>query len=333
MSKKKPNKIKIDRRFPIVAIPVVYNKNPEQPSIGLASYNYEVVDPVTGISQAVNVSFDLISRISAANALLLFGFTSPSLREKPGLTWPDKWKYLNANQLKDLEAANLPVLKKTQILTQSIQIETFVRYIYYPNDIQIFFDSWIEVLWQEFVIETELRRYHRQSEKGRQNAILSGQPNAITLQNADTWIPLENCIVRLRSIWERIHKSIVPLYFTGKEAPETTDKVYWKNIDKNAKKLLNASQMPYYDLLTHAILDTFKDPLKDMRDALIHKLSHRPTGLVPASNASTILPNTVNGLYQMVLNERSRCREAILIFVATTRLKTPPNKEISTLVP
>ena len=328
--KTKLSELAIERSLPIVAMPLTYARNTDTPSVQKADYTYEILSPDTGLAVAIHMSFDLLSKISAANGLLLYGLENPRLPDVPSSTWPQQWKYLTQEQLDQLEQSGLPVKSHSYILTESLQIASFPQTLYFPKEISTFFDSWIEIIWQEYVIETELRRFQELQKKGQPNAIVINQPNEINLQNADTWIPLENCVVRIRSIWERIHKTIVPIYFTGNEAPESAAN-YWKDLDIQIGKMLNQNQLPYYELLRQAVLETIQaSSLKSMRDALIHKLSHRPIGVVPASIPSTSsLPKTVDELHELVLTERSRYREALVLITAIMRAKTPPNNEVT----
>jgi hypothetical protein len=80
-----------------------------------------------------------------------------------------------------------------------------------------------------------------------------------------------------------------------------------------------------YEALYKSIRDTETSPLKSVRDALIHKLSYRPTGVFPTSSPDASLPRTVSELQQLILEERSRIREALIIMAGIIRAKTPVN--------
>lgn len=321
------SQLKVDKRISIASIPVIVDPNrPVAERVRPASFTYEIVNPNTNLTVVVHIPHELLSKISAARALLLFGFENPRLPESPGDTWPHQWTYLNETQLNKLDKSGLPVLKQNHILTESLQIGSFAEGLYFSRGIEAFFDSWIEIIWQEYVIEQELRRYQELHKHG-QPVVTIDQPNEINLQNAETWIPLENCVVRIRSIWERLDKHIIPLYFTGNIA-DTTKKQYWRNLDTEARKLLNQDQLSLYELLLQCIDDMKKSALKGIRDALIHNLSHRPTGVVPpGSTSAPSLPRTVEDLYQLVKVERSRVREALILMAAVIRAKTPVNRQ------
>lgn len=324
--------LKIDRRMPIVALPVSYNPDDPKFGIKLVQQTYEIVDPDSGIAVAVHVPLEILSKLSAAKALLFFGFENPRLPDIPKSTWPETWKYLSLIQLDQLQEFGLPVKSQSHILIECLHIDSFGATLFYPKGIQTFFDSFVEIIWQEYVVETELRRYRTLKKKGQPTTVTIDQVNEINLQNADTWIPLENCVVRIRSMWERIHKTLIPIYFSGNEAPETTSGTYWQDLDSQIRKLLNKDQLPFYEKLHQATVEIQKSLLKDMRDSLIHKLSHRPIGVLPAkSGSASNLPNTVDDLYQLVMTERSRFREALILMTAIMRYKTPLNKEITAM--
>jgi hypothetical protein len=329
-SKKKLSDLEVDKRLSIVGIPVTFN--PEAPlseRIKPASYDYEIIHPNTGLTVVAHISTEMLSKLSAAKGLFLFGFASPRLPDVPKSTWPAQWQYLAAEHLEKLEASGLPVLSQDYILTESLQIDSFFRGLYYSQNIVLFFDSWIEIIWQDYVVEQELRRFQELAKTG-QPVVTIEQPNEINLQNAETWIPLENCTVRIRSMWERMHKHIIPVYFTGNPAPNTTDAQYWKKLDAAARSMINNEQLPLYEMLYKAIRDTENSPLKSVRDALIHNLSHRPTGVLPTSSIpDASLPRTVGDLQQLISEERSRIREALIIMAGIIRAKTPINNMVA----
>ncbi|MCA9925091.1 MAG: hypothetical protein KC421_22110 [Anaerolineales bacterium] len=329
-NKNNPSQFTIDKRLPIVGIPVNYD--PQEMNLNkimIANLNYEITNPGSNVATVANISTEILSKISTAKALFRFGFENPRLVDTLKDTWPQQWTYLEQQQLEELEKSGLPVISQSYILSEGLQINSFGEGLYYSENIPAFFDAWIEIFWQEYVVEQELRRF-QELDKG-QPTVTINQPNEINLQNAETWIPLENCAVRIRSMWERLHKHIVPIFFSGNSAPETTDRTYWRNLDATIKSMLNSDQLLLYTLLFQAIRNMEDSPLKNLRDALIHNLSHRPPGVLPTDDDSSnpSLPTTVGDLHQLVLEERSRLREALIIMAAIIRKKTPPNKEVS----
>ncbi len=99
--------------------------------------------------------------------------------------------------------------------------------------------------------------------------------------------------------------------------------------------MLNPEQLPLYELL-YQFINYVRDPnntLKSLRNNLIHNLSYRPTGVVPASSKfSPAFPGTVDDLHQIVLDERSNTREALILMTAIIRAKTPANKEVEKVI-
>lgn len=324
--------LKVDKRISIASIPVTIKTDDTSPDIRPASFTYEVVHPNTGIAVAAHISHEMLAKISAAKGLLHFGFENPSLRDNPSSTWPHKWQYLSKAQRETLEKSGLPVLSQKYILMESLQIGSFGKNLYYSQNIEAFFESWVEIIWQEYVIEQELRRYQELHKHG-QPVVTIDQSGEINLQNAETWIPLENCVVRIRSIWERLHKYIIPLYFTGKFPSDNEN--YWNNLDTAIRNMLNPEQLPLYELL-YQFINYVRDPnnmLKSLRNNLIHNLSHRPTGVVPASGKfSPAFPRTVDDLHQIVLDERANTREALILMTAIIRAKTPANEEVEKVI-
>jgi hypothetical protein len=92
-------------------------------------------------------------------------------------------------------------------------------------------------------------------------------------------------------------------------------------------------QLAFYEKLLQANNDyprSQTNPLKRLRDRVIHNLSHRPVDAVPVGKADPDLPQTVEEMYQLILQEQSRVREATLIMAAIVRAKTPENIRIKT---
>lgn len=324
--------LKVDKRISIASIPVTVKTHGKTPDIRPASFTYEIVHPNTRLAVPAHISHEMLAKISAANGLLHFGFENPSLGEDPSSTWPHQWQYLSKAQLEELEKSGLPALSQNYILTESLQIRFFGKGLYYSQNIETFFESWVEIIWQEYVVEQELRRYQNLHKYG-QPVVTIDRPNEINLQNAETWIPLENCAVRIRSMWERLHKYIIPLYFTGNITPDKADKSFWKGLDAEAQRMLNQEQLPFYEKLYQSIRDIETSLLKNLRDALIHSLSPRPTGVVPTfSIPDPSLPKTVKELYELVLTERSRVREALILMSAIIRAKAPANREVTEIL-
>lgn len=322
----------IERRLPIAAIPIQYTIDQVVPQVALPNDVYEITDPKTKLIGVVHINHELHGKISAAMSLLQFGFSSPRLPYAPKTTWPQKWRYLAQAQLDGLEKDGLCVLTQKHILLESLEISSFAKYLYFPKNVPIFFDTWIEIIWQEYVLESELRKFQALQAHGQGVDKISGQSNEVTLHNADMWILLENCVIRIRSIWERLRYYIFPLYFIGVVAPDERNKEYWQNLREEAIALMNQEQKDLCAYLFKAVTTATNqnNTLKNMRDALIHSLSHRPAGIVPASISGTSnLPKTVSELHELVLDERSHVREALVLMAAIIRAKTPENKRVT----
>lgn len=320
----------IERRLPIVHLSIQYTLGESGPEFTKPNDAYEIIVPNTSIIAVVDTA-TFYEKISLAMGLLHYGFDSPRLPYAPKTTWPQKWSYLTQTQLEALEESGLYVLSQSRMLLDNLEIGTFGKYLYYTNNISLFFDAWVEIIWQEYVLESELRRFQRLQIYGRGTDAIVGQANEVNLHNADMWILLENCVIRIRSMWERLRYYIFPLYFNGVVAPDERNKEYWQNLRKEAMDLMNQEQKDLCACLLSAINTALNrnNTLKNVRDALIHSLSHRPTGIVPASMSGTLpLPKTVAELHKLVLDERSLVREALVLMAAIIRAKTPENKRV-----
>ncbi|MBN1935170.1 MAG: hypothetical protein JW934_10920 [Anaerolineae bacterium] len=311
----------------IVSIPAKYTSG-EGATIEVAKYAYQITNPDGG-SESVEVSSGILSSLGAAKGLLRFGFKNPSLADESRLTWPDEWKYITEEQCDKLASIGRPIKREQGILLESLDINSFGAGLYYAKNIDQFFDAWIEIIWQEYVVETELRRY--KALKSERRTVVINRPGEFNLQVANTWICLENCAVRIRSIWERLKNHVLPLYFTG-ALPDSTNKQYWHTLNVKAKELIGANddQLEFYDGLVKLLRDVENSPLKRLRDAVIHSLSYRPPGGIPPSSISESgLPQNVGDMHKLILQERSRTREALVLMATIIKLKTPVNEEVS----
>jgi hypothetical protein len=312
----------IEKRLPIHALPVSYGA--DQP-LGLSDFTYTVIDPVSGLLRPVHLSQELLSKLSAAHALLHFGFEYPLSPKRISSSWPHKWYYLTEEQLDELEALGLHTRSCKYLMTESLQIDSFGRYMYFQSDTQDFFDAWIEIIWCEYIIELELRRFLKLHKPG-QIVLTSAKTNELNLHTAESWVPLEHSAVRIRAIAERLKTFILPLYFMGKRTREKADKKRWKELDTDVRGMLNSQQLPLYNLFCQFDEDMQRSTLKSLRDNLIHNLSHRPDGVISANNTNESLPSTLDGLYELIEEEHSRVREAMILMAAIIRAKTPANE-------
>jgi hypothetical protein len=319
----------VNKSVGIAVLPTMYGDG----GVRLASQAYEITQP-DGLVVVVNVSFETHSRISNLLTLLHGTTRDHKLFTKAALTWPRHWYYLTGEQLQYVEQMGILVISQSQRLMDCLQIASFPKWLYYGKSVDEFFDSWLEVIWQEYIIENELLRYKALPEHAKSDKLPTHQ-NIVEYQRAEAWIILENCAVRIRSIWDRIHKYLIPLYFTG-ELP-TDDNNYWRDLDKHIRSLLaNKPELSFYDHIFNFILNdilgkgtTPRPLLKELRDNLIHNLSNRPQGVVPPKSVTdSSFPKTPDEFYQLILKEHDRTRELLVIIVVLMRAKSPPNPEL-----
>ena len=135
-SKKSPSDLKVDKRISVVGIPVMFNPEAPLPErIKLASYDYEIIHPNTGLIVVAHIPFEMLSKLSAAKGLFHFGFENPKLPDVPKSTWPSKWKYLTVEHLKKLEESGIPALSQNYVLAESLQIDSFFQGLYYLDNV------------------------------------------------------------------------------------------------------------------------------------------------------------------------------------------------------
>ncbi len=316
------SRFQIEKRLPIGGFSITYGS--EQPT-RLSNWTYEVSNPDTGQTKVVRISQELLSTLSEAKALLHFGLGYPLTSDRIAASWPQQWRYLSEEQRNELENLGLYAVSKKYLLTASLHVESFGERIYFQTNVPGFFDAWIEIIWQEYVVEIELNRF-QSLYKSVQSTKMHTQVDGLILHNAEAWIPLENCAVRIRSMRERLARYIIPLYFFGEKFIGDVDKKQWKELDAQIRKILNQQQTIFYDLFFQFWNDTQNDALKSLRDDLIHNLSQRPSGVISSKIQGKALINTVDELYQLVQREHSRIREAILLVTAVIRARTPLNK-------
>jgi hypothetical protein len=342
-SRKSPTKkkltlenLEVNKDVPIGVIPAMYG---DKEGVRLANQVYEVVQP-NGWVVPVTVTFEINSRISNLLTLLRTTTGNSKLFTNVDSTWPKKWHYLTEPQLQYIESIGIPVISRPQRLMDSLSIPLFPQWLYYGINVDEFFDSWLEVVWQEYIIEHELIRYNalpNHAKTARLHPHATIKENIVELKRAEAWISLENCSVRIRSIWDRIHKYLIPLYFRG-ELP-SADKNYWIDLDKDIRNLLASKPEldlydHIYDFITNDILGKGSKPkslLKELRDNLTHNFSHRPDGIVPPKSSSgSGFPSSPDGFHQLILEEHDRTRELLVVIAAIMRAKSPPNPPLTT---
>lgn len=327
--------LEVSKDLPIGVIPAMYG---DEQGVRLANQAYEVTQP-DGLVVPVTVTFEIYSRISNLLTLLRTSTGSSKLFTDVDSTWPKKWHYLTEPQLQYIESIGIPVISRSQRLMDSLGIPSFPQWLYYGRRVDEFFDSWLEVVWQEYIIEHELVRYNalpNHAKTARPQTPQNIKENIVELRRAEAWIALENCAVRIRSIWDRIHKYLIPLYFRG-ELP-STDRSYWIDLDSDIRNLLASKPElglydHIYDFITNDILGIggkSKSLLKELRDNLIHNLSHRPDGVVPPkSSGGSGFPSSPDGFHQLILEEHDRTRELLVVIAVIMRAKSPPNPPLT----
>lgn len=302
--------------------------------ISVANHVYEILQP-DGLVIPITVTFETHTRISKMLTLLRTTTGNDKLFSEIKSTWPHKWHYLSDSQLQYIETLGIPVISKSQRLMDIFEIASFPKWLIYGKNSDVFFDSWLEVVWQEYIVEYELLRYNKLP-KHSKSANLPVHQNILNVRQAEAWVTLENCAVRIRSMWDRIHKYLIPLYFSG--GLPNTSKTYWQDLDKEIRNWLSSKpELHLYEYIFDFIRNDIrgsndgpKSQLKEIRDNIIHNLSHRPGEIIsPRSSTNFNMPQNSEQFYEIVRDEHSRTRELLILIVAIMRSKTPENPLIS----
>ena len=187
-----------------------------------------------------------------------------------------------------------------------------------------FFNSWIEIIYHEHVINVEHLRYQENND-----AIHSDRPeHEFHLKTTKQWVSLENMAIRLEIMWERL-ADILWFYFLG-SVPSFPKSEDWNKLDKTIRETTNDKQLQYYELFYKAYIDfnpidrDKNNRLKEFRHNIIHGRLKRPYGVVSTSDDDTF-PQTTNELLNLINIERSNFREAVILLTAIIRFKLPLN--------
>ncbi|MFC1975813.1 hypothetical protein ACFLXQ_05405 [Chloroflexota bacterium] len=320
------DELEVSKEFGIGVIPAMYGN---RDGVALANNTYEIAQP-SGVVVPVNVSFETHTRISSLLMLLRVIPSGTKLFKDPKSSWPHKWHYLSEPQLEYIEDIGIPVITQNYHLLDSLDIASFPRWLYYGTNIDEFFDSWLEVVWQEYIIEFELQRYASLPDHPKRKDFPTHE-GIVDPKRAEAWVALENCAVRIRSVWDCLHKYLVPLYFTG-NLPETRD-TYWRDLDGKIRVILKTPELDYYSYIYDFIYNDVMGlggrpapPLKKLRNNIIHNLSPRPTA-PPKSELDATLPKSPEDFHSLIMDEHSRIRELIILLAAIMRAKKPENPE------
>ncbi len=315
---------KIERRLPIIPIRLSYGG--EEGIKIVEDQVYRVHNPQDNTITEITISKEIISGISAAHALQLFGFGIDRSSERIASTWPSNWQYIDESTRIEVESIGLQVKNPQTFLVIGIHAHEFGRYVYPETDVQGFFDSWIDLLVFEYIVQTELAKFYQLQKEGLFSSV-DQLPGSINLQITDAWVALENCAIRIDAMWERLVRYILLLYFTG-QFRKNMDKSDWIQFDKEIRAKANNLQLRLYEMLYQANKDypqQMNHPMKRLRNRMIHEVAQRPQDSVSVGKIEGDLPRTIEEMLSLISEEHSRIRECMVIMAAIIRAKEPEN--------
>jgi len=245
------------------------------------------------------------------------------------VSWPQNWFYLSENQRKKLEG--LGIINTQNFMMNIICLhfqDNLGIYIYPKTNIEGLLDTYIEIAWIDYVIQHQLREYEKMYTHKSKRITLDKINFQFNVKVAQSWLTLENCVIRIDAIWDRIVEFLVPLYFFGNILAKlyTTNDIK-KRLASDIKKIINPIQLDYFNLLLNAAMDYEKSEFKKLRNRVIHEFVNRPEGSVPTGDNTLPTPQSIEELHAQVVEQLSKVREALLIFIGVMIHKTPQNKQ------
>lgn len=319
---------KIERRLPIVSIPVAYG---DQQGIRLAeTLHYQIEGEANNPKPVIQVTKEKVERISSAEGLQLFGLGFDRSSERIASTWPQEWHYLDISSLDALDSLGFHVKNPQTFLITDLGIREFGKFVYKETDVSNFFDAWIDLFVFEYIIQVEIEKYKQLQLQGFISDKDSNLPESFNLQVMDAWVILENCAIRIDAMWERLIRHVLLIYFTGKTGANMK-KNDWTRVDQVIRSKTNAVQLRFYSMLYQANQDyhlSIINPMKKLRNRIIHQFAQRPIEAVPVGIAEIDLPTTIYEMWNLVNKEHSRVRECLLIMAAIIKAKTPENTRL-----
>lgn len=320
----------IDPRISAVGIAVIQDAQ----GIRVATdTQYSVQDEPNGLIVVKTIPQNLIDKIKAVSSPFTFAGKVSNKHRNPTVqqSWPQQWSYLTEPQREDLEQKDL--INPQFLMMGVISHLQFGAYIYTATHIQRFLDSYTEIAWIDYVIRQQLRTY---DEIYDPKYVTTGFSFEFNPQVAACWLTLENCIIRIAGMWDRLIEFLVTLYFFGQTYDEmlpTLTKPYKADLVRRISALptLNSAQKTYFDLLVSAAVEYERSSFKNLRNRVVHEFVYRPEGIVPTGSDTFPTPATIEELHTQVLEQHSKVREAVIIFAAIMINKTPSNAVTSAM--
>jgi hypothetical protein len=313
----------IDPRISSVGISVIQDAQ----GIRVATdTQYSVQDEPNGLIVVKTIPQNLIDKIKAVSSPFTFAGKVNKKHADAAVqqSWPQQWSYLTEPQRKDLEQS---LINPQFLMMGVISHLQFGAYIYTTTHIQRFLDSYTEIAWIDYVIRQQLRAYDGIYDP---KYVTTGFSFEFNPQVAACWLTLENCIIRIAGMWDRLIEFLVPLYFFGQTYEEilpTLTKPYKADLARriSALPILNSVQKTYFDLLVSAVVEYEGSSFKNLRNRVVHEFVYRPEGIVPTESDTIPTPATIEELHTQVLEQLSKVREAVIIFTAIMLHKYPTN--------
>jgi hypothetical protein len=242
-------------------------------------------------------------------------------------TWPSEWTYLSAEQVEKLKDDG--VIKLEAFLMENIASLKFGEVIFRDTHVQKFLDTLTEISWIDYTIRQQLAYYENIYDP---RYVTIGVNFEFNSHVAKCWMTLENCVIRIAGLWNRMSSFLLPLYFLGnifdKLEPPLNNKNPWADLNQRILDVIsnNLDQKSYYDLFVTAARHFEDSTFKNLRNRVVHEFVYRPEGVVPTGSDDIPTPRTIEDLHEMVLAELDKAREAVIILAAMMLRKYPKNE-------
>lgn len=315
---------KVERRLPIVSLRMAHGEDWVKVVTG---HTYSVQEGQT--PKEFTIGQDVIGNLSAVRALQLYGMGSNRDDEFIRSTWPSGWKYVDEEIGKCLEWLGINIHAE-KFLTTHLPIEDLGLYAYPQTDLQGLYESWIDLLVFEYAVQRDIQTFQRLQQEGIfVDKLPSTIGGSINLQAIDAWLTLENCVIRIDAMWERVFRRILPQYFLGEVLTKTKGKD-WGNLNEEIRKRVNPQQLQLYELLFQVQEDYMRStdhPMKRIRERIMHEIAHRSEVFIPGKEVN--LPITVKDLLTLIDQEHSRLREGMILMMGIILAKKPKNTAVA----
>lgn len=171
----------------------------------------------------------LIDKLKAVSSQFTFGGNlNPDGQNAMFLqSWPQSRHFLSEIQWDELKTKKF--VNVNRLMMDAIANLSFGVYIYTLTDVERFLDTLTEITWIDYAIRQQLRIYSERCEN--EKYATTDYSFEFNPHVASCWITLENCVIRISAMWDRLIEFLLPLYFFGKTYNELRNQI------KNKKAL------------------------------------------------------------------------------------------------